>query len=231
MKPTEHNRHRVRGVQERLPAVAITVLSVALALGACTPLSERGDESPEASSPTGQTSTEGAVTAPSLEEQLDFEWSTVIARFPDAVRPDVPLIRYIDLHEWAPVQAECMNAEGFPDVSATPDGGLSSGTIPPGQEEAYAIAAYVCAAQYPRDPKYLTPWTDERLGMVYDYYIDKLIPCLKGEGYEPPDPPSRVTFIDGYDGWSPYLGVVGYTQDEWFHINEICPQWPEGLYD
>jgi hypothetical protein len=220
---------RSESAGERALALIATVLGVSIAIAGCTAAPTQGGaptSPPAAQSPAGD-----PATAPSLQEQLEYQWSKVVARFPEAVRPDVQLVRYIDQNEWASIQAECMNAEGFPDVFATRDGGLSSGEIPSGQEEAYQVAEYVCFAKYPLDPKYLTPWTDERLGRVYDYYANELIPCLEKEGYDPPEPPSRVTFIDGYDGWSPYLGVVDFTQDEWFRINELCPQWPADLYD
>lgn len=125
-----------------------------------------------------------------------------------------------------------MHAAGFPDVSVTPDGGLTSGVVPTAQGEAFAVARYVCSVQYAIDPKYSQPLTDTDLGKLYDYYLSTLIPCIEANGFEIPDPPSRATFIDTYldTAWNPYAQIDGFSQAQWDKLNQDCPQWPSGFY-
>ena len=187
----------------------------------------------------GHTSTSmpsASATPQTREQQLDDLWKYYTASYPDAIRPDVTFIRYVQQNEWATIQADCMNAMGFLNVSETPDGGLASGTVPEAQAEAYQVASYVCDAEYPLDPKYSIPLTDDRIGVLYDYYVDELTPCLEKEGYSVTPAPSESTFISSYrsGGWTPYADIntsFAGTQEEWYRINKVCPQWPADFYE
>ncbi|QTX03380.1 hypothetical protein [Agromyces archimandritae] len=72
---------------------------------------------------------------------------------PGQERPDVPLIRTIELDEWGSVMAPCMREQGF-DVSIGAGGGMQSGDVANEQLDAYNLAMFVCEASYPLDPKY-----------------------------------------------------------------------------
>lgn len=115
------------------------------------------------------------------------------------------------------------------------DGGITTGNLPPAQEESFNLAMFTCMAQYPLDPKYSATLTDDRLGVLYEYYVKTLTPCLEAQGYSVTPAPSKSTFIDTYydKTWTPYVDLnnafVG-TQAEWDRINGACPQWPENFF-
>ncbi|WP_104129361.1 hypothetical protein [Cryobacterium sp. N21] len=184
---------------------------------------------PAASSSTAPASSLALTLDVAGQEQLDWEWERVLRESPDAVRPMIDIVRFVDNDDWGTARESCMHDLGWPDVRATADGGLESGMIQNSQAGAHALAMYTCNAKYPMDPKYNVPLTDERLGELFDYFTDELQPCLAAEGYDTPAAPSRETFIDTYaetGGWNLYEGVAGNGQSEWNAINKKCPQLP-----
>ena len=158
------------------------------------------------------------------------DWEQFHAEYPNAPRPDTQVIRNVDLDEWATVIADCLHDAGFPNVHADSDGGLSYET-PPQQAEPFGLAKYVCMAQYPLDPKYTKPATDEQLGKLYDYLTLVQVPCLEAQGLEVPPPPSKTRFIETYydsPEWLPFAMVseqaeANGTLDQ---LDRLCPQTP-----
>lgn len=163
---------------------------------------------------------------------LDQSWQRVESQFPDAERPDVERVRFIDQSEWAEVIVACLVEQGVDaKVSNDGQGGYESQGVV-GQELSMAIAAYVCDAKYPVDPSLTQPLTDAELDYLYNYFVDVLNPCLEREGIEVTEPPSRQAFKDSLltvDSWTPYLAVDIRGQEEWNRLNRACPQSPPGL--
>ncbi len=218
-------RKRIR-TESRLVQSILASCAAVLMLSSCVAIPQTTPE------PTSRkTSTVPSVSA-APEDPLDLLWLAYVGAYPDAERPAVELVRYISPADGAPFRVSCMHDEGFPDVSEGQDGSIASGIVPPAQNEAYAIAQYVCAVKYQIAPEYQLPFTDEQLGDLYDYYVESLIPCLDGKGYAVVDIPSRGTFVDSeYEqGWSPYQYVRDFDENEWLSVNEQCPQWPSGFY-
>lgn len=204
-------------------SVAI-VAGLGLALTACSSNSPASTPSP---APTS------SETAAGVADPLDDLWNFYVAsQFPDAKRPNVNLVRYVAPNELSGVKADCLHEGGYPDASVTADGGLSYGVVPEGQEEALAIALYVCSVQFQSDPKFSGPLSAEQLDTLYDYYTGELAQCIEAQGFTVADAPSRATFIDSYQstGWSPYQSLTQISQQQWDDLNEACPQWPSGFY-
>lgn len=172
------------------------------------------------------------ATSAAYAELLEQSWQRVESEFPDAVRPDVELVRFIDQAEWAEVIVACLVEQGVDaKVSNDGQGGYESQGVV-GQEQSMAIAGYVCDAKYPVDPSLTQPLTDEELDYLYDYFVDVLNPCLERAGIDVIEPPSRQAFKDSLqspDSWSPYLAVDPGGQDEWTRLVRECPQSPPGL--
>lgn len=171
-------------------------------------------------------------TSAAYAELLEQSWQGVESQFPDAVRPDVDLVRFIDPSEWAEVMVDCLVDQGVDaKVSNDGQGGFESQGVV-GQEMSMEIARYVCDAKYPMDPTLTQPPTDAELDYLYDYFVDVLNPCLEREGIDVIEPPSRQVFKDSLqspDSWSPYLAVDIRGQDEWTRLNRACPQSPPGF--
>lgn len=206
----------------RSMALVAVLLLAAGSLSACS-------EVPVLATPTPPSSATDVDTS----DHTDALWQMVTAMFPNAERPDVEVVRYVTAAEMPQAQADCMHEAGYPGVTVTPDGGVTlGGGVPAEQWEAMHIAMYTCNVLYQLDPKFTAPLTDQRLGEAHDYFTAELIPCLEAEGYEVTNVPSRTTFIETYEktAWSPYAAVTPGSQDEWYRINEVCPQWPDGFW-
>ncbi len=205
-------------------AIGFSLLGV-LALAGCASPSMQPSVTPTAPA--------GSLDGDMERDQAEEYWEFVVSMYPDATRPEAERVRFISPDEWAQVQVDCLNGEGFR-AEASSDGGLApSAQIPEAQMEGYAIARYICTVKYPFDPKYLAPISPEQIDLVYDYYVDTLIPCLEREGYPVDDPPSRALFRDTYeteDRWMPYEVLLGSSQSEWDRVGGICPQMPSASY-
>ncbi len=179
--------------------------------------------------PSGTTTDSAASQEQSYQQYVDNQRDALLSVHPDADIPEVDLIRYVSATDWAPAIVDCMLGQGF-GASLLADGGVSYDEPPAGQEEAQAIAVYVCMAEYPVEPT-SEQLTEDQLRTLYDYYVNELVPCLADAGYDVIDAPSFETFRDSYSTspWSPYSSVAPSTQAEWDKINTICPQNPDNL--
>jgi hypothetical protein len=75
------------------------------------------------------------------------------------------------------------------------------------------------------------PLDERQHRLIYNYYVTKLILCLRTHGYDPGEVPSAETFlatVDTRQNWSPYRAVTErqLTEPEWKEINKNCPQNP-----
>jgi hypothetical protein len=203
-----------------LGAAATLLLTLGIALTACT-----GPSQVDSTEPTPEIGAEAS----------DQAWGLVASKHPGAERPDVEVIRVAQMDERPQLLATCMNEAGFPDVTVSADGGVMSGEVSAEQSEAYDVAFYVCQTQYPLDPKYNEPLTDDQLSLLYEYYTGELSECLHGLGYTFSDPPSKQSFIDSYTTapWGPwYESVQQVTSDaEYDTLVRTCPQLPTNLYE
>jgi hypothetical protein len=54
-----------------------------------------------------------------------------------------------------------------------------------------------------------------QLAFMYDWFLEKLIPCLDAEGYSVFTPPSLERLQESYDlePWSPFVGITQAIRD------------------
>ncbi len=163
-----------------------------------------------------------------LAEQQLSERTALLEQYPDAIVPlpsDIDRIRLVDESEWAMTIAECLQSRGF--TASSSNGGVSVGPLPPGQDSALAVAQYVCSVEYPVEPT--APLTVDEVGLLYDYFVAELVPCLERNGQSIPDAPSREVFVDQYDSpnsWWPYSFVIPRGPDDDRDLRSACPEYP-----
>lgn len=137
-----------------------------------------------------------------LKADLDRQWQET--GLPDANRPNVDVVRFTTLFDWAEASADCLQRDGWD--AAAEDGGLSA-TEPadPAQANAMRYAVYVCYAKYPMDPRFSVPLNESQLRYLYRYYTTTMRDCVRKQGYEISDPPSESTFVENYqrNAWTP----------------------------
>ncbi len=141
--------------------------------------------------------------------------------------PTAQLVYYIDPREYGRVMAECMRSEGWPAVE-TSDGGLGfNEAIPDEQAQAQQDSWFRCMYMYPVHPMYDVPFDDRQLRVIYDYYVDELIPCLAAED-QVLEAPTFETFVGRWESpspWTPYGELVTQLPpDERERVRQACPE-------
>ncbi|MGO0578202.1 hypothetical protein [Ornithinimicrobium panacihumi] len=116
--------------------------------------------------------------------------------------PQVGVVREITPAESQEVWSSCLADAGWV------EGGDGEGIdIPPGQEEAFNLAYYVCHQQYPVQEKFTQPLTAAQLGILYDWWTEHTVPCFEERGWDVGEVPSRETFLAN-PVWLPAEQVV-----------------------
>ena len=146
--------------------------------------------------------------------------------------PEVELVRWTTLSDYGPTVASCLQEAGFyaigvGDLVIYPDG------IGESQVSAFNIARYECDAKYSMHPKYLQPYTEAQLGMLYDYWTQWLVPCEESLGLTPSPAPTRETFVaqglQGQSAWDPtepLNSIYEGSEAKVVQMQETCPIYP-----
>ena len=156
----------------------------------------------------------------------DIAWEKVLARFPDATRPDANYIRTPDQDAYMATIVDCLWDEGIEASLALNGGGYE---FLDEYTEQVAVAEYVCKVMYPPDPSWYPVATKDQIGQIYDYFVTELTPCLEREGQAIDAPPGRQYFVDNWPhaGWNPYFSVDTADPDRTIILEEKCPPfWP-----
>jgi hypothetical protein len=154
--------------------------------------------------PAGDPFTDADVEAARIAD-ADRDWQGVIARFPDAVRPEVAF-EYVTEANRVDVRRACFEAAGLPieeGRSGSPDGpvvSVNATTTTTAQE----VAAYTCRVAHP-DKRTSGPPNAEQLGWIYDYLTEYYVPCYAVNDIVVPPAPPREEFVANWpnQGWFP----------------------------
>ncbi len=143
--------------------------------------------------------------------------------------PKVAFVRWIGNND--PIIPQCMTEHGFRSWELE-DGGMASDPYPPSQESAYQLAEYICYSKYTIDPKFSQEWTNDQIGLVYDYWTEYYVPCLAAHGVTTDPAPSRQEFIATFHDvnkqtWWPidsYAMIASKSKKD--AVRKTCPQYP-----
>lgn len=134
----------------------------------------------------------------------------------ESLRPEVDVVT-LDLADWV-VAMEACNDEYVVDD--------------PEMQTELAVAQYACRARYQQSAEQLGLLNTAQLDYLYDYYQDRLIPCIRTRGLHVPDVPSRAEAVDvgqfGSYPWNPYNGIVNFTREDLEDVLtwRLCPAFP-----
>lgn len=209
-------------MDRRRAHLASGTLLVSLLLGGCQSTTDTDPESPH---PEAEPAAGSADPATEREEWLA---SYAAAHDIDPV-PEVAVVHVVTPSESKAVVDECVVDQGWEQL---PD---STFQYPSEQDQAFALAMYVCMASYPVDPTLTGPPDQDQWAAIYDYWMTETMPCLDAEGYELSEPPSRETFLAS-PTWSPdtpgvrdqiAVQVRDGTVPSHEHVfTEVCPVMP-----
>lgn len=127
-------------------------------------------------------------------------------------------------------QATCLQEAGFP-VRTNPTGGLAfDEDIPDAQTAAFDLAMYRCDALYPLDPTRQQEWSTDQLGLIYDYWDQYYIPCMRANGHQvdTSQQPSRAAYIAAFHtperlNWWPSRASEELREEEQERLLGLCP--------
>lgn len=187
-----------------------------------------------ASNPPGDPASTPSPAASSSLRLADQLWERVSAKYPDATRPSVDVVRFVDRFEWAGVVADCMTESGF-EAEAKPNG-LLAVNQDGAQGMARDVAEWSCMVMYPLEDKYTRPFDEAQLQALYEYQTTTLTTCLQEAGVDVSAAPSLEVFEQTWqtnDQWSPYLDVAAsaLSMDQVYELSAKCPELPEHVYD
>ena len=141
--------------------------------------------------------------------------------------PEVNLIRWTQSYEdYSNTISQCLNDAGF-DVTPGPRGPDLGYGFPESQLPAFALASYRCESQYTLDPRLVGDWSDEQIALIYDYFEQYYIPCMKAHDQPVTEAgkPSRETYVSTFftteKRWWPY--PQSQVPEE---VSKACPELP-----
>lgn len=147
------------------------------------------------------------------------------------VFPSIAPVQLVTTSTWTSRQVTCLIAAGL--QAREVSGGYvidGYGSLSPVDG---ATAQAVCLAQYPVDPR-TTGYLSDLQGLyMYDYFTQRLAPCLRLYGFDSGIAPDRMAYVGQLRAgiiWTPYNNVNGEpetrTAGEWAIINAHCPPLP-----
>lgn len=149
---------------------------------------------------------------------------------------EADLVRWVDLHEWSTVQANCLSEHGF-SVEPNPQGGINWGEIPPEQAQAQRLAAAQCEARYPIDPRFNMQLPLRRAENQYAFLVETQMPCVERAGYVVSAPPSKQTWLEQYyttgSAWDPFVEAAeqsGPGTEGLDSLYQACPPTSDAVY-
>ncbi|MCK0113846.1 hypothetical protein MWU75_17000 [Ornithinimicrobium sp. F0845] len=196
-----------------------------------TPTAGSGRWDPQAWEPTVQV-TLGTLSSAD-REQWRADYLAQLGDQLDGPVPDVPLERWVHPKaEWDAAMSACMGDSGFP--VEVEGGGISypGGPPPADQLSAWDLAWYQCNARFTPDPDYMRDWTEEQIGLVYDYWDQYFIPCMEAHGHpiNTAVQPSRGTYISTFftpePSWWPNRYIEMLPPAERERLAPTCAPYP-----
>ena len=200
----------------------VALAAVVLLLAGCT--------SP---TPAPATVTDAEAKAVALEQQSEL-WS--LSSYNEGVAfPNIAPVELVNPSTWASRQVTCLLAAGLPAREIS--GGFAVDGDGPLSPTDSSIAQATCLAQYPVDPRTQGYLSTEQALYLYDYFTERLAPCLRLFGVEGAPPPDRLAYVGRLRAgilWTPYLDANGRpierTAGEWSLINSRCPPLTDAVY-
>ena len=140
-------------------------------------------------------------------------------------------IAFTTRDSWASAQVSCLIAAGLDAREVS--GGFAIDSNGELSNAEGLDAQLTCLGQYPVDPRTEGFLSDAQALYMYDYFTQRLVPCLELLGYAIPPAPARDSYVHllrvGVP-WTPYeladrapLSTLG---SDWKIINAKCPPLP-----
>lgn len=202
-------------------AACVAVLGVALA--ACS----SSDDTAQKPSGTSSVTESG-------HSEIQLAWLEKQAEaFNQTDPPTIKMVRTVTMQENDSAHFQCLQELGWSDLTKNPVGGFAAPQMSDERIADLDRDRYRCTAMYPVSDAAAKPLDRDSHTRDYEYYTQKLVPCLEKEGYpQTEEVPSLEAYISGRESgestWFPYKAVDPSTSSEqWAMLTEKCPELPD----
>ena len=186
----------------------------------------------------GCASTRAEPPAPTVDELEQFTQHAVLTHFgtdaAQARRPgaDAAEVEIVEPTGIDVSYVECLNKAGFTGYYVAYFGTIVLSN-PQGSTVEQRLQRSSCQFDYAWALASTSMLTRAERDYLYDYYQERLVPCLRTAGFSIERPPSRKSFVDDWlqpVWWSPYdaMRPAASTQ-EWTALHVECPALPPVL--
>jgi hypothetical protein len=163
-----------------------------------------------------------------VERINDEAWNQLFPADSGVQKPHVDVVTTVAPAALPAAIVDCLGQSGI-GATLTPDGNIAI-TRPDAWPHVADYAKYICTMQYPVDASSAGFLSDAQVGYLYDYFADRLVPCLRLLGYDVGFAPDRQYFVDHYYAgahWTPYrYAKPAITDADWSHVDYRCPPPP-----
>ena len=178
----------------RVVAIVSAAAALAVLLSGCV-----GDPHPKAL---------GAQARVALyERSTSLQWEQFAPTSSAAFRPDLRVHTVSTGVQWVRDMSKCLGGKGLASLQSTADRPIDLAGASDIHDVNTRISEFICQAEHPTDAQLRAMLSPSEAGVLFDYYVDSLQPCLLlNGGVVPARPPSRVAFVSTYSStsWSPY---------------------------
>ena len=210
-------------LSSRVVAVVSTAAALALVLSGCS-----ADPHPSV--------LPYAARVALYERSADRQWDAFAPHTPTALRPDLRVRTVSTGARWVLDMSRCLGGPGLASLQSTADRPIDLAGATDNHDINTRISEFVCQAQHPTSAQLRAMLSPSEAGVLYDYYVDSLQPCLLlNAGVIPRRPPARAAFVSVYSGtsWSPYDAspkpdaiVDGFGDLTQTALGRRCPRFP-----
>ena len=166
-----------------------------------------------------------------IRDVQNAEWW--LSMFPAEPIPEIVPVAQVDAADLANTLARCVLEAALTGV--VPDDGVRGYRLIAGYDTAELNRVlYRCAVQYPTElgnPSEAGYFSTAQLGWLHDFYVNRLVPCLRLAGYQVGSIPPRDAF-EAYGDWSPYFSMspTPTSAGQWRRVDRRCPPPPFGSF-
>lgn len=162
-----------------------------------------------------------------VAEELAQYWRTIDQ--PGAPPAGVERVEFTTTVNWSTAQVVCLQAAGL--AAREISGGYAIDDYGPLTPSEGVAAQWTCLRQFPVDPRSTGLLSDAQILYMYDYFAERLAPCLQLKGYKVAPVPVRDDYVHRVrtgEFWNPYYNVDGVPIATDFRvIDAACPALPD----
>jgi hypothetical protein len=144
-----------------------------------------------------------------ISRQLDASWDAL--GLPSIIpKPAVTTVELTTRAQWPYRQVNCVIAQGLPAHETSGNFTLDLDTTHTRAES--LVIQWTCKRQFPVDPRTDGYLTEAQALYLYDYFVDRLAPCLELQGLDVPPAPARDSYVGAIRtgiAWNPYFAADG----------------------